>query len=159
MSLLPATDIVADVAQAADPQRLRSAMRRLAEASPGEPVRKNEFATHVAQIGPRAATAIAPKPAVPAQISGSAPPISGMPEAAQKFEAFLLQSFVEAILPKDDRVFGRGTAGGVWRSMTAEQVGAQLAKSGVLGLEKILARHFGLAEMDGAPQANISAQS
>jgi peptidoglycan hydrolase FlgJ len=159
MTLLPATDIVADVAQAADPQRLRSAMRRLVEASSVAAAQGNDFAAHVTSSAPQKAETIESKPAFPAPVSGGAPRISGMPEAAQKFEAFLLQSFVEAILPRDDRVFGRGAAGGVWRSMTAEQVGAQLAKSGVLGLETILARHFGLTEKDGSPQPSLPAQS
>jgi len=43
------------------------------------------------------------------------------------------------MLPKDSsNVFGQGTAGDMWRSMLAEQVAQQIAKSGALGLAKRL---------------------
>jgi len=55
--------------------------------------------------------------------------------AAQDFEAFVLQSFVEAMLPRDaERVFGGGTAGDIWKSMLAEQVAKELARSGGIGI-------------------------
>jgi len=82
-----------------------------------------------------------------------------MAEMAQKFEAFLLQSFLETLLTKEDSAFGRGTAGGVWRSMTAEQVGAQLAKHGLIGLDRVFAKHFGLSDQDTTKQTSREAIS
>ena len=65
-------------------------------------------------------------------------PASG--EVYRKFEAFILQTFVETMLPKEsEEVFGKGTAGGVWKSMLAEQLGAQLAKGNGIGIAKQLA--------------------
>ena len=44
------------------------------------------------------------------------------------------------MLPKEsEEVFGKGTAGGVWKSMLAEQLGAQLAKGKGIGIAKQLA--------------------
>ncbi len=51
----------------------------------------------------------------------------------------MLNSFVGELLPKDTgEVFGQGTAGDMWRSMLAEQVSTQIAKSGKLGLARRL---------------------
>ena len=55
----------------------------------------------------------------------------------------MLNSFVSELLPKDTgEVFGQGMAGDMWRSMLAEQVSTQIAKSGKLGLaRRLLATH------------------
>ena len=54
-----------------------------------------------------------------------------------KFEALLLQNMVETMLPKDsEAVFGRGTAGEIWKSMMAEQIANQLARTGTIGIAK-----------------------
>ena len=56
-------------------------------------------------------------------------------KAKTQFEAMMMSSFVGELLPKDaSSVFGQGTAGDMWRSMLAEQVSLQIAKSGKLGL-------------------------
>ena len=65
-------------------------------------------------------------------------------KAYQDFEAFVLQSFVESMLPKDaESVFGKGLAGGYWKSMLAEKLGAELAKTGSIGIAKMLASGAG----------------
>lgn len=61
------------------------------------------------------------------------------PTAAQDFEAFVLQSFVEAMLPREsDSVFGEGTSGALWKSMLAEQVARELARSGGIGIARMI---------------------
>jgi Rod binding domain-containing protein len=65
---------------------------------------------------------------------------AGSGEVYRKFEAFVLQVFVETMLPqKADDLFGKGTAGGIWRSMMAEQLGNQLAQGKGIGIAKQLA--------------------
>src|SRR6202020_3652029 len=60
-------------------------------------------------------------------------------KARTQFEAMMLNSFVSEMLPKDTgEVFGEGMAGDMWRSMLAEQVSTQIAKSGKLGLARRL---------------------
>ena len=52
----------------------------------------------------------------------------------------MLQSFIQSMLPKNAKhVFGKGTAGEVWKSMLAEKLGAEIARSGQVGLAKRLA--------------------
>src|SRR5262249_46059405 len=60
-------------------------------------------------------------------------------QAKTQFEAMMLNAFVGELLPKDTgEVFGQGMAGDMWRSMLAEQVSMQIAKSGKLGLARRL---------------------
>jgi flagellar protein FlgJ len=149
MSNFPATDIVADVAQAADPGKMRVAVKRLADLSKGADARGDGFATTLSETssGFGNARPVRTVPIARASLTvvnhGNAG--SGrMPDAARKFEAYMLQSFLEVLLPKENHdTYGQGLSGGIWRSMMAEQIGAQLAKRGVLGLDKIFEAQFG----------------
>jgi flagellar protein FlgJ len=79
----------------------------------------------------------------------------------------MLNSFVSEMLPKDTgEVFGQGMAGDMWRSMLADQVSTQIAKSGKLGLaRRLFATHevglhsarIGEAAKTGQPAAQMSA--
>lgn len=54
-----------------------------------------------------------------------------------QFEALLLQNMVETMLPKEsEAIFGRGTAGEIWKSMMAEQIAKELARTGTIGIAK-----------------------
>lgn len=149
MSIFPSTDLIVDVAKAADPRRQQVALRRLEAAAnapsvsfaslSGEspsPIKANVSGSsnwRAAGVGLRAAyQAPASGPAVVPAASNPAA------DAAKKFEALVLQTFFEALLPKEDENFGSGVAGGVWRSMMAEQLSAKFAASGVIGLSKML---------------------
>lgn len=147
MSIFPSTDLIVDVAKAADPRRQQVALRRLeaaadapsvsfASLSGESPIKANVSGSsnwRAAGVGLRAAyQAPASGPAVVPAASNPAA------DAAKKFEALVLQTFFEALLPKEDENFGSGVAGGVWRSMMAEQLSAKFAASGVIGLSKML---------------------
>lgn len=76
-------------------------------------------------------------PASPAPLSRGSR--SGELEPLQKFEGFVLRTFVEAMLPKNaTAVFGEGTAGDIWRSMMAEKIGEEIAASGGIGIAALL---------------------
>lgn len=73
---------------------------------------------------------------------------AGTPAAAQEFEAFVLQSFIEAMLPeKADSVLGTGAAGAFWKSMLAEQIARELARAGGIGMARTI--EAGLAGRSG----------
>jgi len=141
-------DLVLDVLEAADPVTQRAATAKLdALKSAGA----DFAATMDAEVG-KAATAAAEQSAtkvaeMPSDAVNGAPvrvikaPASG--EVYRKFEAFILQTFVETMLPKEsEEVFGKGTAGGVWKSMLAEQLGNQLAKGKGVGIaDRLAAAH------------------
>ena len=139
-------DLVLDVLDAADPVAQRVATAKLdALKTSGA-----DFAASMDAEASKAAAAAADQPA--AQVADAAqsgvvngPPVQvikkpGPDEVYRKFEAFILQTFVETMLPKEsEEVFGKGTAGGIWKSMLAEQLGAQLAKGKGIGIAKQLA--------------------
>lgn len=81
-------------------------------------------------------------------------------DAYGQFEAFILQSFVQSMLPKNaTNVYGRGTAGEIWRSMLAERIGEELARSGQVGIAQRLAaaanRNQAANENEPAPAAPV----
>lgn len=56
-------------------------------------------------------------------------------KARKQFEAFALQAFIGAMLPKENaHLFGTGSAGKLWQSMMAEKLADQIASSGRLKL-------------------------
>jgi Rod binding domain-containing protein len=138
-------DLVLDVLDAADPVTQRAATAKLNALKTSD---ADFAATMDGEVG-KAALAAADQSArgvsdtQPAAVNGAPVKVIKAPasgEVYRKFEAFILQTFVEAMLPKEsEEVFGKGTAGGVWKSMLAEQLGNQLAKGNGIGIAKQLA--------------------
>ncbi|MBE7201670.1 MAG: rod-binding protein [Parafilimonas terrae] len=139
MSVQPPSDIVLDVARAADPTRYQAAVTKLTQASAGD------FAAALGTAASRrTGVPVAPQPSADAVLTRfrtaatlPAPRAKGSP--AQQFEAFVLQTFVESMLPQGaSAVFGKGNAGAIWKSMLAEQLGAQLAAAGGVGIARMI---------------------
>jgi flagellar protein FlgJ len=56
-------------------------------------------------------------------------------DPAQKFEAFVLQSFIQEMMPDEaEGVYGSGVSGDFWKSMMAEKIAEQVAERGSLGV-------------------------
>ena len=147
MAINPPSDIVLGAVLAADPAKYRAAADRLKRAA-GEAVAPDtDFATAISELqdwqtsitreaAPTSAQGPMPAPASPVGTNGSGKP----PDAYAQLEAFVLQSFIQSMLPQNAQgFFGKGTAGEVWKSMLAEKLGAQIASSGQVGLAKRLA--------------------
>jgi len=140
MAINPPSDIVHDVARAVDPMKYQAATKRLADianaANPGD------FGEAYNAAAARSVNAFSTDPYSIRTTFRNDAAMSGGDKtkgAYQQFEAFILQSFVESMLPKDaEATFGKGTAGGIWKSMMAEQIGAQIAKAGGVGIAKKL---------------------
>ncbi len=143
MAIAPPSDILLDVVNAADPVKVRAATERLAKLA-ADPAAGNEAfskALATAQSDGKAPSSLAvshapPMPAatLPQMSPASVKPIAGSSEVYQKFEAILLQNFVESMLPKDDELFGDKESAGAYRSMMAEQFASQLSKAGGIGI-------------------------
>ncbi len=92
----------------------------------------------------------------PAAATGPSKAVNPKEKAYQQFEASVLRNFVEEMLPKaTENVYGEGTAGNVWRSMQADFMSQELAKSGGIGIASTLAR---LDEAKARAQAGDDAQ-
>lgn len=144
MAISPPSDILLDVANAADPAQVRVATARLAKLASDPTMVDTDFSKALSSAG-RDGKSFTTTPPVTATISG---PLGGTntarnaKEAYQKFESLLLQSFVESMLPKDDELYGDKESAGVYRSMMAEQFATQLSKAGGIGIAKsIAAKH------------------
>lgn len=60
-------------------------------------------------------------------------------DAAQKLEAFVLQTFIQEMMPETpESVFGSGLSGDFWKSMMAEKVAEQVAERGSLGIADMI---------------------
>lgn len=130
MSINPVSDIVLDVARAADPVKSRVAVEAL---SRGE--------SNQASIGgfDHALTDTAPRNSYEAGGSESAkilPRVEARTKAYKGLEQLILKSLLENMLPKDTSgaVFGAGTAGDIWRSFLADQLATQVGKTVDLGI-------------------------
>jgi peptidoglycan hydrolase FlgJ len=56
-------------------------------------------------------------------------------DVPKEFEAFVLQSFIQEMLPKKaEDVYGKGVSGDIWRSMLAEKLAAEVTERGGLGI-------------------------
>ncbi len=141
MAFNPRTDVVLEVASAADPSRASLAAERL-NALAGSNAPAADFAANLDRAAASASAARAPLSNgadARSRLSQAPGGPDKLHQAKTQFEAMMLSSFVGEMLPKDTaEVFGQGMAGDMWRSMLAEQVSMQIAKSGKLGLARRL---------------------
>ncbi|MGH6761718.1 MAG: rod-binding protein [Phyllobacterium sp.] len=131
MAINPPSDLVLDVARAADPDALRASMDRLRSLSAKSAVGSDTFG-EVSSFAPQE----------PAAGPGSTPVADAATpadKAYKKFEAFMLQSFVESMFTSDTKsVFGEGIAGDYWKSMMAEAIANKMADAGGIGIARTL---------------------
>lgn len=131
MAITPPSDLILDVAKAADPAGLQEAtsrLRSIAAGGSGEGFALAfEGAANRGIDGGSGFRAAGDRTAETARSPGA------------KFEAMILTQFVETMLPDDaEMVFGKGASGEIWKSMLAEQVATQLAASGGVGIADMI---------------------
>lgn len=160
MAISPPSDIVLDVARAADPARLQLAVDRLQKLGNG--IAGSQFAAAVDEAAPAGGVpglagarekfaALAP-----AKLDNTASAVpSKNAKTMQQFEAQVIQTFIEQMMPEATaNNFGSGTAGGVWRSMLSEQIANQIAKAGGLGLREKVEAAIAARNNTGTPAAD-----
>lgn len=129
MAINPPSDLVLDVAMAADPQAMRASAERLrtmtADRAAAQMPLSSEHFARLQMGGNISEDALAKTPA---------------PNPAfKKFEAFMLQSFVESMFSGENQaVYGEGIAGGYWKSMMSEAIANQMADAGGIGVARML---------------------
>lgn len=178
MSISPPSDIVLDVARAADPLRRQEAMERLTRLSA---TKANAFAATdqagfddvfksvdngigdgdggistklpITQLPFDATSAMMRLKSDTALASAGGASSVKAGNGYRDFEAMALTTFVESMLPKSggSSLFGTGTAGEVWRSMMAQQIAGQLAAAGGIGIADQLQAAAERAKSAAAP--------
>lgn len=155
----PRTDVVMEVLSAADPSRASLAAERLS-ALAGQSASGADFAADLDRAASGAAPIVGPLPnaaAARSRLAGIAGGPDKLGETKTQFEAMMLNSFVGELLPKDaSSVFGQGTAGEIWRSMLAEQVSLEIARSGKLGLSRRLFAAHELKPGEGSVHPGVA---
>lgn len=130
MAISPPSDIVLDVARAADPEAIASARATLMNRVHG--------ASAVAFDAGTAAVAPTSHNTLTRQASATS-----MSDASKKFEAMVLQTFISAMMPKDTQgTYGQGMAGEMWKSMMAENLAGAVANGGGIGIADRLLKDF-----------------
>jgi peptidoglycan hydrolase FlgJ len=148
MAFNPRTDVVLEVLSAADPSRASLAAQRL-NALAGSNVPAGDFAADLNRAASATPAPLASAVDARSRLTAASAGPDKLGQAKTQFQAMMLNSFVGELLPKDTgEVFGQGMAGDMWRSMLAEQVSMQIAKSGKLGLARRL-----FASHEFAPRA------
>jgi flagellar protein FlgJ len=138
LSIQPPSDIVLDVANAADPAKALAATERLARlGGVSVPVQPGAFesvlgATAQSTSEATLRTQLA-KSGEPTDVVNK--PIDPRAKAYKGLEALVLQNLVETMLPKDaGSFFGKEAGGDQWRSMLAQKIGEQMSKRMDLGI-------------------------
>lgn len=133
LAISPPSDLVLDVVRAADPTDVQAAQAKL------KANRAAFAATSLADAGAGFGAAV-DRLSTPETSAGlanvrSKVKAAQVPESFRQFEAVVLQNFVKEMLPDEsEQVYGKGSAGEIWKSMMAEQFGKVISKSGGVGI-------------------------
>ncbi len=143
MAISPPSDLVLDVVRAADPSQVQEAQAKLK--SNRAAFEANSLAE--AGAGFQAAVGILNRDTVATQGAEGVKAVGAkaIPEHLRKFESMVLQNFVKSMMPTEsEELYGKGTAGEMWRGMMADQLGEALAKGGGIGIAESLAGKSGI---------------
>lgn len=115
MAIPAVGDLVLDVVRAADPEAAEAARARLASLAS-----KAEAAGFSAGSDP---------------VASNVGRVKQTPDTFVKFEAMVLQTFFQSMLPENtESAYGEGMAGEMWKSLLAEQLGHAVAARGGIGI-------------------------
>lgn len=143
MAISPPSDLVLDVVRAADPTQVQEAQAKLK--SNRAAFQANSLAE--AGAGFQAAVGILNRDTAATNVSDGVKAVGAkaIPEHLRKFESMVLQNFVKSMMPAEsEELYGKGTAGEIWRGMMADQLGDALAKGGGIGIAESLAKSSGI---------------
>lgn len=136
MSIQPVSDIILDVAMAADPAKVSAAKQRLSEL--GDASGAGSFGEVLsAQTGE---TSTRWSPLAEARFFSAPTGVAikekaSMDQAKRGLETLVAKMLVESMLPKEGGTFfGKDNAGGVWRSMLADKIATEMTKGKGLGI-------------------------
>jgi flagellar protein FlgJ len=139
------SDIVLDVARAIEPNAFEAARAKLASLA-GRAIGGEAPAAHFSIADLRSST-----------MARGATAKEEAPEAYRKFEAVVLSTFVQSMMPeKAGAVYGEGLSGDMWKQLLAQQLGTVMSDRGGIGIaDSLLKDHY----MDGDVKVALSGVS
>ncbi|WP_102830537.1 rod-binding protein [Bartonella bovis] len=143
MAIQPPSDIVFDVARAADPLEYRASVEKLRNlrntvyTQTTTAPQKNNF-TQLVHADYKNSLNVTHHESQQVHIKPQTLENKNA-EAFKNFEAFILQTFVENMFTTEmQSIFGKGQAGQIWKFMMAEQLAKEFAVSGGIGIAQML---------------------
>ncbi|WP_208541592.1 MULTISPECIES: rod-binding protein [Bartonella] len=142
MAIQPPSDIVLDVARAADPVEYRASVEKLRDLRNTARTQtiahqENNFAQLV-HADYTTSHNVTQNELQQVHIKPHSVENKNT-EAFKNFEAFILQTFVENMFTTEmQSIFGKGQAGQIWKFMMAEQLAKEFATSGGIGIAQML---------------------
>lgn len=134
MAISIPSDLVLDVVRAADPAAAGKAQALLESAASRKSERAAltpEFSRQIASVGGAGLADLRDR----LDAAAAAPSDDKVPEAYRQFESMVLGNFVQSMMPEDGQeVFGKGTAGEIWKDMMAQEIGKVIADGGGIGI-------------------------
>jgi Rod binding domain-containing protein len=129
LAISPPSDIVLDVARAAEPATLETARARLASRAAAVAGLADTFSVGDLRNSP---------------LGRETSTEEATPKSYVDFEAMVLQTFVQSMMPKEaEDVYGGGMAGDMWKSMMSQQLGAVMAERGGIGIaDSLIKGHY-----------------
>lgn len=126
MAISPPSDIVLDVARAANPADIQQARAQLMQRAG---MSKEQFSVSNTTVLSRAS----------AETNNN-----DIAQNFKNFEAMVLQTFIQNMLPNNaEGIYGKGLAGDMWKSQLAEHLAGVVADNGGIGIAKSLtAEHY-----------------
>lgn len=143
---LPAGDLIMDVTRAARPEKARATIARL-ESAGGAQASFASVAEGLANardvIGTGAGNVSAKAENTKATSNRS---------AGFAFEAMMLQALIQNMMPQSTKTaFGAGVAGGAYKMLMAEQIAAQVAGAGGVGVAGLIDRRLAPRDLPADP--------
>lgn len=133
MAISPPSDLVLDVVNAADPTQVTAAREKLRSIGAAREASvltasNDGFASAINSIQTPESQAGLGKIRASAEHEK-------VPETYRKFEASILSTFIQNMMPKESEdVYGKGSAGEFWKSMMSEQMADAISKRGGIGI-------------------------
>ena len=157
VSLDPASDVIADVIRAADPDRSAAVARRLSDIADLASAPIPSFDSELGRLATRTPLATSVQTTVVRAGARERVAADAKNGAQTAFESMFLGNVLGELLPTDaGGYFGEGTAGQMWKSLLADQVARQIAKSGALDIAgRLFARGARENDAASAPPAAV----
>ncbi|MDQ1197614.1 rod-binding protein [Agrobacterium sp. SORGH_AS 787] len=133
MAISPPSDLVLDVVNAADPMQVSAAREKLRAVS----ATREASVLTASNAGFASAINSIETPESRAGLGNihRQEHHEKIPETYRKFEASVLNTFIQNMMPSDtEEVYGKGSAGEFWKSMMSEQMADQMSKKGGIGI-------------------------
>ncbi len=159
MSINPVSDIVLDVAMAANPAKYQAAVEKLSTGGTLSQVQSGSFESTLKNTAARMPEAWKNSGVSSLATSRALHQTNTSTKAYKGLEQLVLKNLVENMLPKDSpALFGSSTAGDIWRSMLADQLASEIGNAVDLGStpRQRIGAHSAAYSADANPQLLLS---